>query len=275
MVTLGLLYCAVKKQERSAAMWEFPSANEGSIVNGRTDEAPINEAPVDEENDVGATNTVVSSATSISQRMTAVLQAFSESEEKALRQRQKHKARYKRSRAVAGQAVRYLAVFYLTWLAGTCNRLLQLITGRSFFWLMALHSIFTPLQGFFNLLVYKYPKFDKWRRDRQKRRRGSTQPSSNSAIGLSTAIGAGQGSDVLGCGHTKPGTHLNAEEELAVITNEIQVIAEEIENGGEGEEKRPTMREMLSLSPEGSFRRARRALLEKHFSWQRNDSLRS
>jgi len=81
--------------------------------------------------------------------------------------KQNHRRQYRKSRMVARQAFRYLAVFYLTWIAGTANRLLQLFLGRSFFWIMVLHAIFTPMQGFFNFLVYKYPDYKKWRKLRQ------------------------------------------------------------------------------------------------------------
>ena len=85
-----------------------------------------------------------------------------------LQQRKQSCREYRKSRMVAAQALRYVAVFYLTWVAGTTNRLLQLLQGHSYFWIMALHAFFTPLQGFFNFLVYTYPKFRDWKRQRRK-----------------------------------------------------------------------------------------------------------
>ena len=67
-----------------------------------------------------------------------------------------HYDRYERSRQMFHQAVFYLGVFYITWLFVTINRLIQLINGSSFFPLMVLHSIFGPLQGFFNFIVYRH-----------------------------------------------------------------------------------------------------------------------
>lgn len=32
--------------------------------------------------------------------------------------------------------------------------------GHSYFWLMCLHTIFVPMQGFFNFLVYIYPRMN-------------------------------------------------------------------------------------------------------------------
>mmetsp|Transcript_30894 Transcript_30894/g.55983 ORF Transcript_30894/g.55983 Transcript_30894/m.55983 type:complete len:333 (+) Transcript_30894:115-1113(+) len=64
--------------------------------------------------------------------------------------------RYERSRQMFHQAVFYLGVFYITWLFVTINRMYQLITGESNFPLLVLHSIFGPLQGFLNFIVYRH-----------------------------------------------------------------------------------------------------------------------
>mmetsp|Transcript_15475 Transcript_15475/g.32724 ORF Transcript_15475/g.32724 Transcript_15475/m.32724 type:complete len:336 (+) Transcript_15475:71-1078(+) len=65
-------------------------------------------------------------------------------------------SRYERSRQLFHQAVFYLGVFYLTWLFVTVNRMYQLITGSNNFALLVLHSIFGPLQGFLNFIVYRH-----------------------------------------------------------------------------------------------------------------------
>lgn len=64
--------------------------------------------------------------------------------------------RYERSRKMLRQAGFYLGVFYITWLFVTINRMYQLITGKSSFPLLVLHSIFGPLQGFLNFIVYRH-----------------------------------------------------------------------------------------------------------------------
>ncbi|KAL7530253.1 hypothetical protein ACHAXR_003389 [Thalassiosira sp. AJA248-18] len=64
--------------------------------------------------------------------------------------------RYERSRQIFHQAVFYCGVFYLSWLFVTINRLYQLITGKNNFPLLVLHSIFGPLQGFLNFIVYRH-----------------------------------------------------------------------------------------------------------------------
>ena len=64
--------------------------------------------------------------------------------------------RYERSRQTFRQAMFYLGVFYLTWVFQTVNRLYQLITGDNVFILLVLHTIFGPLHGFFNFIVYRH-----------------------------------------------------------------------------------------------------------------------
>lgn len=82
----------------------------------------------------------------------------------------KNKKDFRKSKLVARQAYRYCGVFYVTWIAGTVNRLLQLLNGgKSFYWIMVLHAIFTPLQGFLNFLIYMYPKYQQYRLMQQRR----------------------------------------------------------------------------------------------------------
>mmetsp|Transcript_20889 Transcript_20889/g.39790 ORF Transcript_20889/g.39790 Transcript_20889/m.39790 type:complete len:122 (-) Transcript_20889:546-911(-) len=65
-------------------------------------------------------------------------------------------ARLERSKQMFHQAVFYVGVFYVTWMFGTINRLVQLIGGQNNVALMILHSTFTPMQGFLNFLVYRH-----------------------------------------------------------------------------------------------------------------------
>jgi len=60
-----------------------------------------------------------------------------------------------RSRKMFHQAAFYLFAFYLTWWAGTLNRLIQM-GGDSYFFFMVAQTIFTPLQGFINWVVYRH-----------------------------------------------------------------------------------------------------------------------
>eukprot|EP00577_Skeletonema_sp_RCC1716_P011571 CAMPEP_0113406384 /NCGR_PEP_ID=MMETSP0013_2-20120614/19480_1 /TAXON_ID=2843 ORGANISM="Skeletonema costatum, Strain 1716" /NCGR_SAMPLE_ID=MMETSP0013_2 /ASSEMBLY_ACC=CAM_ASM_000158 /LENGTH=421 /DNA_ID=CAMNT_0000292221 /DNA_START=80 /DNA_END=1345 /DNA_ORIENTATION=+ /assembly_acc=CAM_ASM_000158 len=80
-------------------------------------------------------------------------------EEFERKKKEEERRRHAQSRQVAWQGLRFVGVFYLTWAFATVNRLLQLVNGGSYFWLMCLHTIFVPMQGFFNFLVYIYPRF--------------------------------------------------------------------------------------------------------------------
>jgi hypothetical protein len=60
------------------------------------------------------------------------------------------------SRAVFRQSVLYMFAFYATYTFATLNRLIQRVTGKTFFTLIYLHAMFLPLQGFFNVMVYRY-----------------------------------------------------------------------------------------------------------------------
>ena len=83
-------------------------------------------------------------------------------------QKEDDRQRHQQSRKVTNQALRFFAVFYVTWAFATVNRLLQLIIGHSYFWLMVLHTVFVPLQGFFNFLVFIYPRYLKWKKSRRQ-----------------------------------------------------------------------------------------------------------
>lgn len=311
MITMGLLYLAVKKQERIAAKWTFPTESStnsfrmnnnnnkndadspddnrtrSSSLRFTTSNNADSGSPDDNEekrpshrmrapslrffnNDADSSDARPSRLRSPSMRfnlrMSSVPRAITDSERTALRQKQKDKARYKKSRAVALQALRYLAVFYVTWMAGTANRLLQLILGQSYFWLMAMHSFFTPLQGFLNFLVYKYPQFSKWQAERKKKAGllvNTSQEGSRRRFGLSTALeGSNDSDDILG-EERKRTSRLNVEEELAAVTNEHRTIENKMEDAreeapwddqdseeeeSEGQESRPSIHDIFRLS---------------------------
>jgi len=70
-----------------------------------------------------------------------------------------------KSREVAKQGALYVLALCMTWIFGTTNRTYQAITGESIFPLLFLHSLFVPLQGFLNFIVFARPIY--------KRRRAS------------------------------------------------------------------------------------------------------
>jgi len=70
------------------------------------------------------------------------------------------------SRRVLNQAMFFMGAFILTFLAGSINRLTQLVSGKSVYGLLVLHCVFAPWQGFLNALVYIRPKFLAWYKSR-------------------------------------------------------------------------------------------------------------
>jgi len=70
------------------------------------------------------------------------------------------------SQEVANQAMAYVGAFFLTWIFGTTARMMQLAktntnprVNKS---LLLLQTIFFPLQGFFNALVYLRPRYNQY-----------------------------------------------------------------------------------------------------------------
>ena len=80
----------------------------------------------------------------------------------------------KKTREVGIQGILYVASFLLTWIFGTANRIQNAVVNShapsnevcNVFALVWLHSLFVPAQGFFNFLVYIYPRY----REAQKKK---------------------------------------------------------------------------------------------------------
>jgi hypothetical protein len=69
-----------------------------------------------------------------------------------------------RTKEVAIQCFLYAGAFYLNWFALTLTRLLQAINGKTYFPLLLVASIMTPIQGLPNVLVYlRQPRQQMWR----------------------------------------------------------------------------------------------------------------
>jgi hypothetical protein len=60
------------------------------------------------------------------------------------------------SQAVFRQSLFYTLACYACFLFATVNRLTSQISGNSYFAIRWLHVVFIPLQGFFNVLIYRY-----------------------------------------------------------------------------------------------------------------------
>lgn len=50
--------------------------------------------------------------------------------------------------------IAYPAVFLFTWLFPTINRVYQVTTGDSLYWMILLHALFSDMQGLLNSIVY-------------------------------------------------------------------------------------------------------------------------
>jgi hypothetical protein len=60
------------------------------------------------------------------------------------------------SKIVFWQSVMYTFAFYITFTFATINRLVFQVTGKTYFALLFLHVLLMPLQGFFNVMIYRY-----------------------------------------------------------------------------------------------------------------------
>ena len=60
------------------------------------------------------------------------------------------------SRIIVAQCLAYTLSFFLAWTASSVNRVIQHNTGRNYFGALLAQGIFEPLQGLFNVLVYRF-----------------------------------------------------------------------------------------------------------------------
>lgn len=120
-----------------------------------------------------------------------------------LEERRERRKAMRMTRVVSGQAFRYCIVFWITWLPGSANRILQLTRGHSYFWVMLFHVIFTPMQGLLNFIVYVDLRVRKWvqtelelrKKARERRKKIKEHRRDNSDISLpeaQTSSGAGR-----------------------------------------------------------------------------------
>jgi len=65
------------------------------------------------------------------------------------------------SKAVFTQSLLYTCAFYATFTFATVNRIVQEVTRITYFPLIFLHCLMIPLQGFFNVMVYRYYFFQR------------------------------------------------------------------------------------------------------------------
>jgi len=181
MISMFLLWSSVRKQEDKAAKWtsKYMTASQfaGGVPHAENDARSSSSrfqsikssierifsllSPNGRSNSRSGTNTN-------NQQSQSAEQSLPDHELRQLQAKQRESAKlHRKSNMVKDQAFRYVAIFWITWLPASLNRLLQ-VAGYNVFWVFVLHAIFVPLQGAMNWAVYKYPAFYQWRRARQK-----------------------------------------------------------------------------------------------------------
>lgn len=109
-------------------------------------------------------------------------------QEKASEKYGSHSHERKFSKKVATQGYWYCGAFYATWFFPTVTRLIQVISGKTPFWLICLTAMFVPIQGLLNFVVYMRPRYKKHRRIRRcvqwvkrgfKHSQGANNPGAN------------------------------------------------------------------------------------------------
>ena len=82
----------------------------------------------------------------------------------ARKKKEKEESDRKHSKQVASQAFYYLMAFFFSWLFGTLTRFIQMTSGKTYYPIILLMAIFTPMQGFLNYLVYIRPRWLSYRK---------------------------------------------------------------------------------------------------------------
>jgi hypothetical protein len=81
------------------------------------------------------------------------------------------------AKAFAFQAIMYAGAFLITWAPASSNFLLRVLAKKTSFWHVFLAFVLLPSQGFFNMIVYKLPEYQ--RSTRRKRRESTTRQAYN------------------------------------------------------------------------------------------------
>jgi hypothetical protein len=71
----------------------------------------------------------------------------------------------------------YAGAFFITWAPASSNFLLRVLAEKTSFWHVFLAVVLLPSQGFFNMIVYKLPEYQ--RSTRRKRRESTTRQAYN------------------------------------------------------------------------------------------------
>jgi hypothetical protein len=68
------------------------------------------------------------------------------------------------AKAFAFQASMYVGAFFMSWSIATSASLLYILAEKGFFWHIFVGTVLAPSQGFFNMVVYKFPEYQRYRR---------------------------------------------------------------------------------------------------------------
>jgi hypothetical protein len=98
----------------------------------------------------------------------------------------------KKSRRIMVQAFLYLCALSATWTFSTITVMTLTINNQSYYPLLLLGAFFTPLQGFFNCLIYFRYKISKCYQERQKKKRQKGNPNQQKHIGFVRQEGKSQ-----------------------------------------------------------------------------------
>jgi hypothetical protein len=72
------------------------------------------------------------------------------------------------AKAFAFQASMYVGAFFMSWSVSTSASLLYIIAGKGFFWQIFVGLVLVTSQGFFNMIVYKLPEYQRYRRKKRR-----------------------------------------------------------------------------------------------------------
>lgn len=184
IIIMVILVYSVRKTEKRAARWRPQSViklNVEPLKNEHSNNSRSMAMDGDDGKERGTKSSLELISASLKTPSRLNLGMTMRKGKSDIEERRERRKAMRMTRVVSGQAFRYCIVFWITWLPGSANRILQLTRGHSYFWVMLLHVIFTPMQGLLNFIVYVDLRVRKWvqtelqlrrkARERRERRR--------------------------------------------------------------------------------------------------------
>lgn len=136
------------------------------------------------------------------------------------------------AKAFAFQAIMYIGAFFMSWSVVTSAALFYLLTEKIFFWHVFVGVVLAPSQGFFNIIVYKLPEYQRYRR--RKRRESALRQahrltisdtngsSSNTALYVSYRIDPNDSNILRNVQHQcQESTDENVPDQFGDVNNEV------------------------------------------------------